>query len=42
MCVFTIFKMSLGVSCDILYRLKSENRKNNVKLNAMSLIEIEQ
>ena len=26
-CVFTIFKMSPGVSCDILYRLKIRKPK---------------
>ena len=37
-CVFTIFKMSPGVSCEILYRLKLENRKYNVQVNCNEFI----
>ena len=37
-CVFTISKMSPGVSCDILYRLKLENRKYNVQVKCNEFV----
>ena len=37
-CVFTIFKMSPGVSCDILYRLNLENRKYNVQVKCNEFV----
>ena len=38
LCVFTTFKMSPGLSCDILYRLKLENRKDNVQVKCNEFI----
>ena len=39
-CVFTIglFKMSPGVSCDLLYRLKLENRKYNMQVKCNEFV----
>ena len=37
-CVFTVYKVNREDSCDKLYRLKLENRKDNVQVKCNGFI----